>query len=163
MSLKILSNAVIGIEASYYLEMKLNGGFTEPLLRAIGGYPYNLRNRLVKDLERLKSNDIKVIFVFDGLDFVNKRAQAGTRGSASVPMHENGWRHYQQSESENTAKSFAKARQCLGLLNKHSLTMVSDYAVQNVYLYFQKLLAELEVEYIVAPYSAAAQVWRSPN
>ena len=43
----------------------------------------------------------------------------------------------------------------------HLLITRSDYAVQNVYLYFQKLLAELDVEYIVAPYSAAAQVCHS--
>ena len=41
----------------------------EPLVAALGGFPLNLENIILRDIKDIQSGGCKLIFFFDGLDF----------------------------------------------------------------------------------------------
>ena len=66
--LSTLKDATLGIEAEYYLWKLLHTQPSkEPLLSALGGFPYGLRQAIEDDLAIFKSAGIKPLFVFNGL------------------------------------------------------------------------------------------------
>jgi XPG N-terminal domain len=99
---------VLGIDASYYLDLRLNKTSHEPLLHALGGFPYSLKKILDDDIQLLRSYKIKPIFVFDGLDFRNKE-QPSSRSLANRKAHEDGWKHYSEGDPEQTVADFSRA------------------------------------------------------
>lgn len=111
-----LRHAVIGIDASYYLDLRLNSPTSiEPLLSAIGGVPYTLKATLRGDLEAFQAIDATLIFVFDGLDYKNKEQHNSTRLTANLKAYKDGWKEYYNKDNdkkvaaERTLKAFAKA------------------------------------------------------
>lgn len=115
-SFTALRNAVIGVDASHYLNLRLNGTTSnEPLLNAIGGIPYTLKAALRDDLESFQAVDATLIFVFEGLDYKNKELYTSPRTNATLKAHKDGWKEYYNKENgkelaaERTLKAFAKA------------------------------------------------------
>jgi hypothetical protein len=110
-----LRNAVIGVDASHYLDLRLNNPSIEPLLNAIGGDPYTLKGALRDDLEAFQAVDASLIFIFDGLDYKNKELYTSPRSNATLKAHKDGWKEYYNKENgkevaaERTLKAFAKA------------------------------------------------------
>jgi hypothetical protein len=111
-----LRNAVIGVDASYYLDLRLNSPTSiEPLLNAIGGIPYTLKAALRDDLDALRAVDATLMFVFDGLDYKNKELYTSPRSNATLKAHKDGWKEYYNKDNgkeiaaERTLKAFAKA------------------------------------------------------
>lgn len=111
-----LRHAVIGIDASYYLNLRLNSPTSiEPLLSATGGYPYTLKAALRSDLEAFQAVDATLIFVFDGLGYKNKELYTSPRSYAASKAHKDGWKEYYNKDNgmevaaERTLKAFAKA------------------------------------------------------
>ncbi|KAL8874440.1 MAG: hypothetical protein Q9174_000233 [Haloplaca sp. 1 TL-2023] len=64
MPITSLNGCVIGIDAAYYLGITTK----EPLLSALGGFPYALESAIAKELNDLQAIGLKVHFVFDGLN-----------------------------------------------------------------------------------------------
>ena len=111
-----LRHAVIGVDASHYLELRLNSPTSfEPLLNATGGNPYTLKAALRDDLEAFKAVDATLIFVFEGLDYKNKELYTSQKPLATLKAHRDGWKEYYSKENgkevaaERTLKSFSKA------------------------------------------------------
>lgn len=141
LQLSNLRDASIGVDAAYYLDLRINIKQAEPLKPALGGVPYMLKEDLKEDLLELKDAGIKPIFVFPGLDYVNKspseaQAQETTRAA------ENAWQKYRNKQEDDVVKEFSKAR----------------YPIDTMFRYLQELLIENEVEFLVAPFSAVAQL-----
>ena len=71
-SLKGLGEAgegpIIGVDASYYLE-QMRHPSREPLVAALGGFPLNLENVIIREIKDIQSGGCKLCFVFDGLDY----------------------------------------------------------------------------------------------
>ena len=66
--LSTLKDATLGIEAEFYLWRLLNTAPTkEPLLSALGGFPYGLKQAIEDDLAAFRTAGIKPLFVFNGL------------------------------------------------------------------------------------------------
>lgn len=66
--LSTLKNTTLGIEAEYYLHRLLTTPPTkEPLLSALGGFPYGLRQAIEEDIAAFQAAGIKPLFVFNGL------------------------------------------------------------------------------------------------
>jgi XPG N-terminal domain len=107
-----LKDTVIGVDASHYLDLRLNGKDNEPLINALCGAPYALQGMIEHDLEILKKHDIKLIFVFDGLDFVNK-GQRIIQTATSRGAHEEAWQHYLSKDAEKSLADFGQASQYL--------------------------------------------------
>lgn len=111
-----LRHAVIGVDASHYLNLRLNSPTSiEPLLNAIGGAPYTLKVALRNDLEAFQAVETTLIFVFDGLDYKNKELYTSPRTNATLKAHKDGWKEYYNKENgkevaaERTLKAFAQA------------------------------------------------------
>lgn len=140
--LPTLKDAVIGIDASYYLDLRLNGSpKEEPLKHALGGVPFCLKAQITDDIECLQDAGVKVIFVFNGLDHVNK-PPAEFLSLDSTRAAETAWQKYRSGDSEACNAEFSKAK----------------YPTRYLYRWLQNLLVKKGIEYLVAPYSAVAQL-----
>src|ERR1700761_1713245 len=135
--LLLLKDAVIGVDASYYLNLRLNGNNEEPLKHALGGQPFTFKRAVEEDIAFLRQNGITLIFVFDGLDYVNKSLRT-SQLAASRRVQDDAWHAYLNGDSKRTVADFGKA----------------TYDVDTTARALQKLLAENDVQYMVAPYSA---------
>lgn len=104
------SAKVIGIDAEDYLRSLLITGNREPLLPALGGRPFCLWNRLDEDLEGYKANNIKPIFVFNGLDLAC-RSQASILDDSQKNSEtlSKAWQIYDQGKGEEAVITFGKA------------------------------------------------------
>lgn len=139
--LNLLKDAVIGVDASYYLDLRLNGSNEEPLKHALGGLPFCLKKAVEDDLAFLRQNGITLVFVFNGLDYVNK-SLPDSQSAESKRVQDEAWHHYLSGDSKQTVADFGKAK----------------YPVEVMTRALQRLLADNNAEYVVAPYSATAQV-----
>lgn len=178
--LQHLSGAVIGVDASYYLDLRLNKGrpetkkanpesnkntlppdgsknSLEPLFNALGGVPYSLQDAIKKDVQALKKHDISLTFVFNGLDYATKEP-SGARSATNLRAHEEGWLAYKNDDTQATVKAFEKAGKMFESSMLPPLLTSPDVTVETLYRWFQRQLKTLGVQFLVAPYSATAQV-----
>lgn len=110
--LPALKGAVIGIDASHYISQHLGLRSTrEPLLVALGGFPFTLKNSIEKELRYLKSLDIVCVFVFNGLEFgkKDKRPRVETE---SAKAFERAWELYDQQQADQVVEAFSAAGMC---------------------------------------------------
>ena len=106
--LSALKDATIGVDASYYLDLRLNKAGREPLLHALSGLPYSLKSVVERDIEVLQGLDISLVFVFDGLEFRNKE-QSSSKTLANRRANEDGWQHYLDGDADMTVRDFTRA------------------------------------------------------
>ncbi|RAK79811.1 PIN domain-containing protein [Aspergillus fijiensis CBS 313.89] len=141
--LAALKGAVVGIDASHYISQHLvHPSSREPLLVALGGFPFALKNNIEKELQVFKDLGIACVFVFNGLDF-GKKDQRPQVQQEAVRAFEQAWDLYDQQQADQVVDAFSSA----GTPRPDSL-----------YRFLQRILHQNGVDYIVAPYSAAAQV-----
>lgn len=113
--LNTLKGWSVGIDASYYLYQHLHHPATrEPLLIALGGFPFALRANIERELQTLKSLGIECVFVFDGLDFGYKDSPRQARAESSRAF-EQAWELYDQQQAEQVVDSFSNAGRVPGL------------------------------------------------
>lgn len=106
--LSVLKDSVIGIDASYYLDLRLNLNQEEPLKTALGGIPFALKATINDDITAVQEAGITLVFVFNGLDFVNK-APPSSSSVESKNAHEEGWRHYLAGDAKKPVEDFGQA------------------------------------------------------
>ncbi|CAK47273.1 hypothetical protein CBS115989_334 [Aspergillus niger] len=141
--LSALKGAVVGIDASHYISQHLLQPSTrEPLLVALGGFPFALKSNIERELKAYKDLGVACIFVFNGLDF-GKKDQRPHVQQESVRAFEQAWDLYDQQQADQVVDAFSSA----GTPRPESL-----------YRFLQRILLQHGVDYIVAPYSAAAQL-----
>lgn len=107
--LSSLKDAVIGIDASYYLDQRLNKQSQEPLLNALGGFPFVLKSSIERELSVLKSHGITAIFVFNGLDFGGAKKESAASSSAAARAFESAWTAYDSGDVSEVLKGFQRA------------------------------------------------------
>lgn len=141
--LSSLKGAVLGIDASHYIFHHLHHHSSrEPLLVALGGFPFALKSNIGRELQTFKNLGITCVFVFNGLDFGLREHQTHTRAE-SARAFEQAWDLYDQQQADQVVDAFSNA----GTPKPDSL-----------YRFLQRILHENKVEFLVAPYSAAAQL-----
>ncbi|KAJ5607342.1 hypothetical protein N7537_003961 [Penicillium hordei] len=139
--LSALKGAVVGIDASHYINQHLvNQSTREALLGALGGFPFALRTNIEKELQTFKNLGVATIFVFNGLDFGKKEHRAQPAASRSF---EQAWDLYDQQQADQVVDAFSSA---------------GTPPPETLFKFLQRILAQNGVEFIVAPYSAAAQL-----
>ncbi|KAG9004019.1 hypothetical protein FRB94_002728 [Tulasnella sp. JGI-2019a] len=160
--LSALSDARLGIDASYYLRILLETPATsEPLLAATGGLPLAITSKIESDLRILEKLRIKPVFVFPGLLVSNKKGggvgvggQGAGAGVGSVDkkamMHAdacndrmNAWAQYEEGNADEAAKLF---------------TGKTNLAQWDLWRSVLRIFRNRNVEYMVAPYTAWAQL-----
>jgi hypothetical protein len=139
--LSSLKGSVLGIDASHYIFHHLHH-HSEPLLVALGGFPFALKSNIGRELQTFKNLGITCVFVFNGLDFGPREHQTHARAE-SARAFEQAWDLYDQQEADQVVSAFSSA----GTPEPDSL-----------YRFLQRILHENGVEFLVAPYSAAAQL-----
>jgi len=181
-----LKGAVIGIDASHYINQHLlNQSTREALLGALGGFPFALRANIEKELQTFKNLGVGCVFVFNGLEFGKKEQRAQP---ASQSSFEQAWNLYDQQQADQVVDAFSSAGMgslysppsdylVTGLASLHrlhrnlsNLSTTADTAnppgtppPETLFKFLQRILAQNGVEFLVAPYSAAAQVSTRPS
>ncbi|QGA18185.1 hypothetical protein EYB26_005869 [Talaromyces marneffei] len=148
LALSSLKGTVIGIDATYYLYQHLHHPSTrEPLLIALGGFPFALRANIERELKELKELGIGCIFVFDGLQFgvedSQNRVRTDSRRADSARAFEQAWDLYDQQQADQVVDAFSNA---------------GNPEPVEFYRFLQRILYENNIDFFVAPYSAAAQL-----
>lgn len=178
--LSALKGAVVGIDASHYITQHLTNQSTrEALLGALGGFPFALKNNIEKELQAFKSLGVGYIFVFNGLQFGKKEHRTST-SPASVRSFEQAWDLYDQQQADQVVDAFSNAGMHLLSKSHHSdstmwqliaspgrLSKICQLSLtqntgtpppETLYKFLQRILNQNGVSFMVAPYSAAAQV-----
>ncbi|KAL1980154.1 hypothetical protein VTN96DRAFT_4585 [Rasamsonia emersonii] len=141
--LSALKGAVVGVDASHYIYQHLHHHSTrEPLLIALGGFPFALKANIERELQTYKNLGITLVFVFNGLDFGRRDPQPQARAE-SARAFEQAWELYDQQQADQVVDAFSNA---------------GTPKPEELYRFLQRILFENGVAFMVAPYSAAAQL-----
>lgn len=158
----------------------MNQSTREALLGALGGFPFALRANIEKELQVFKNLGVGCVFVFNGLDFGKKEQRAQSQSSRSF---EQAWDLYDQQQADQVVDAFSSAGMgsfypeppselVTGLASLHrrqwNLTNAPTTAdttnppgtppPETLFKFLQRILVQIGVQFMVAPYSAAAQV-----
>lgn len=101
----------IGIDAEDYLSTRLTDAQTrEPLLPALGGLPFALRQHVDSDLENFKKAGIEPLFVFNGMDCAFKDRKSIVKESQkAITLLDEAWKVYDQGRGDEAVVAFGKA------------------------------------------------------
>ncbi|KAF7720277.1 XPG/Rad2 endonuclease family protein [Penicillium ucsense] len=141
--LSTLKGAVIGLDASHYLQQHLvNQSTREALLGALGGFPFALKANIERELQTYKNLGVTCVFVFNGLDF-GKKDEKPRNQAAMVRSFEQAWELYDQQQADQVVDAFSNA---------------GTPPPETLYKFLQRILYQNGVAFMVAPYSACAQL-----
>lgn len=182
--LSALKGAVVGIDASHFIDQHLiNVSTREALLGALGGFPFALRSNIEKELQTFKNLGVGCVFVFNGLDFGKQDNR--TPAQSAARSFEQAWELYDQQQADRVVDAFSNAGMITTLLfepvrlwttsppsilpytwSHTDITPGADYEYcepgtpppETLYKFLQRILNQNGVSFMVAPYSAAAQV-----
>ncbi|OAL71144.1 hypothetical protein A7D00_4807 [Trichophyton violaceum] len=141
--LAVLKGSAIGIHATHYLDLHLNHYVTkEPLLIALGGFPFALQANITRELQTLKAADVTPVFVFDGLDAGKPYPDFSAQAENTKALNQ-AWEYYDQQQADQVVDAFSGA----GSAHPESL-----------YKFLQQILQGEGINFIVAPYAASAQL-----
>jgi len=145
--LSVLTDSRLGIDASHYIQSLLdNPPSREPLLAATGGLPLALTTRIEADLRVLEKLRIKPVFVFPGL-VPNRRWKQQNQQEQMDACRDRreAWTKYEQGQEEAATKLFEGR---------------SNFAQWDLWRMVLRMFRHRNVEFLVAPYLAWAQVCR---
>ncbi|KAH0547560.1 hypothetical protein FGG08_000285 [Glutinoglossum americanum] len=161
--LSALKDAVLGIEAAHYLNRLLNNPPSkEPLLSALGGFPFALKTYIESDLETLKRNGIVPLFVFSGMDIAKKDKPFSNLNDSAL-ANTRAWELYDQHQAVQAVETFGNSgRDSYTTLaqqgSSSSNSVIASIKPESLFRFFQKILRTHNLEFMVAPYSAWGQL-----
>ncbi|KAF8211055.1 XPG I-region protein [Mycena galopus ATCC 62051] len=164
LALSVLSDSRLGIDASHYLtQLTDNPPSREPLLAATGGLPLALTQRIEADLRTLEKLRIKPVFVFPGLT-PNRRSKVtnnpnnnnnnanafnafnGGQGGIDTDAcrdRRDAWAKYEAGQEDAATRLFEGR---------------SAFQQWDLWRMVLRIFRHRNVEFIVAPYTAWAQL-----
>ena len=147
--LSVLSDSRLGIDASYYLQQLTdNPPSREPLLAATGGLPLALTTRIESDLRALEKLRIKPVFVFPGLQPQRRHKQPFHQEALEACRdRRDAWAKYEQGQEEAATKLFEGR---------------TSFAQWDLWRMVLRIFRHRNVEFLIAPYVAWAQVRVQP-
>lgn len=141
--LAALKDTTLGIEAAHYLDRLLSTPPSkEPLLSALGGFPFALKTSIEHELEMMSSFGIRPVFVFSGLDCAVKEKPMRQLREASR-LNSQAWELYNQHRAIQAVDAFGNS---------------GSVKPDGLFRFLQRILQANKVEFLVAPYSACAQL-----
>lgn len=97
---------MVGVEAEHYLQRLLSTPPSkEPLLSALGGFPFALKSHIENELEHMQTAGFTPLFVFNGLD-VGKKDQSGRREAEAAAANLRAWELYDQHQPVKAVETF---------------------------------------------------------
>ncbi|KAK3213851.1 hypothetical protein GRF29_28g1203786 [Pseudopithomyces chartarum] len=142
--LEELKGARVGIEAAHYLDHRLlnRPRVSEPLVPALGGLPLGFWQHIEEDLNRFAQLEIELFFVFSGLDITRQEDPFQARQAAAA-VNLDAWRLYDSHKAEESVQRFGE----------------SPYVTpEDLFRALQSVLTQKNIPFLVAPYSAWAQL-----
>ncbi|KAK6363233.1 hypothetical protein TWF730_000676 [Orbilia blumenaviensis] len=141
--ISVLKDAVVGIDAGNYLKKIIDGpGTKEPLVPALGGFPFSLKSKVEDDLSQWHQAGIKPFFVFSGIQFL-RTDKASSTSEVAAKNRSVAWQLYDIGHATQAVEAFG---------DSGSLQPVE------VYRFLRQILVDNDVEFQVAPYAAWAQL-----
>ncbi|KAF2649271.1 PIN domain-like protein [Lophiostoma macrostomum CBS 122681] len=134
----------VAIEAAHYLKTRILNPpeGPEPLVPALGGLPLGLTRHVNDDLARFASFQIEPLFVFSGLDLARPDNPFRGREEGAL-VNANAWSMYDNHEAQQSVMRFGESRYV---------------TPEDLFCALQTLLSQRNVPFLVAPYSAWAQL-----
>jgi hypothetical protein len=166
--LSTLSDTRLGIDAAFYLSQVLDPpstqdasvGAKEPLLAATGGVPLSLAARVENDLRVLEKLRIKPVFVFPGL--LPKKTSRG-QGPSNIPNAANAG--INSAGGGEYAEEIRERREAWELYERGQIEQAealfegrSGVTHWELWRSVLRMFRNRNVEFLVAPYTATAQV-----
>ena len=137
----VLKDTAIGIDADSYLR-KLLVSLNEPLVSALGGFPYSLGSMLMRDVRDFRDAGIKPLFVFSGLDVAPTEKPFSAKDDSAL-LRTRGWDLYDGGRATEAVDAFSQA----GVMSISDLIRLA-----------MRFLADERIEFQVAPYAVWPQV-----
>ncbi|KAK7192192.1 XPG domain-containing protein [Paraphaeosphaeria sporulosa] len=134
----------VGIEAAHYLDHRLlnRKSISEPLVPALGGLPLGFWLHIEEDLDKFATLQIEPFFVFSGLDIAKQDDPFRARQEGAA-VNANAWHLYDSHEAEKSVHKFGQ----------------SPYVTpEDLFGALQTVLTKKKIPFMVAPYSAWAQL-----
>lgn len=145
--LSVLADSRLGIDAHFYLkQLTDNPPSREPLLAATGGIPLALAQRIETDLRTLEKLHVKPVFVFPGLLPAKRgkqQQQNHIEWEEACKVRRNAWSKYEEGQEEAASRLFEGR---------------SGLQPWDLWRTVLRIFRHRNVEFLVAPYVASAQV-----
>ncbi|KAM5374860.1 hypothetical protein ACJZ2D_006204 [Fusarium nematophilum] len=139
-----LEQCAIAVDASYYLSQLLdNPPAHEPLLPALGGLT-GIEAHINENLDLWEKSQIVPLFVFDGQSVTGQDDIALDRGLKANKKTDEAWSLYSQTAAEEAVTTFG--------------ANPGAFRIQNLYPLLQATLKSRGLHFLVAPYTACAQL-----
>ncbi|VVT45462.1 uncharacterized protein SAPINGB_P000758 [Magnusiomyces paraingens] len=168
LNLSTLKGSKIGIYANNYIDSIVRSN-SEPLVQALGGVPFSLLDHVAADLAAFQANGITPLFVFDGLSVNSQRpvtTDSSKRETTYTPfasssnsivseisstLHKRNqaWDDYEKGQAEQAVRDFEQVTDLCFDAKK-------QFGVRTLFNFFNQ--REPSVEFVVAPYTASAQL-----
>lgn len=111
--LEELRDTRVAIEAAFYLNRMLNTPhLKEPLVPALGGRPFTMRDTVLTDLKRFKDYGITPVFVFSGLD-VGRRDAPFDLSEQAARVNQQAWELYHSGQAQQAVDKFGSSSGCV--------------------------------------------------
>ena len=160
MSFADMEHAKIGVEATAYLQHMIEEPPAhEPLLAALGGEPIALKQHIEKELDNWAANKMYPLFVFEGQSTVGSDEVTLAHAAEALNKTKRAWELYSDNEPSDAVKTFGGSRKRPIIPQMIDMLMLAGAVrAQSLYGILQEVLFERELDFIVAPFSACAQV-----
>ncbi|KAJ6261863.1 hypothetical protein Dda_2662 [Drechslerella dactyloides] len=141
--ISVLKDTVVGVDAGNYLKKIIDGpGTKEPLVPALGGFPFSLRSKIEEDLSQWQQAGITPLFVFSGIQPL-RTDKATSMSETTAKNRATAWALYDGGHAAEAVEAFGDS----GILQP-----------QEVFRFLRDILKERNVEFQVAPYASWAQL-----
>lgn len=107
--LSVLKDSVIGVEADHYLlRLLTTAPSKEPLVTALGGFPFGLRCAVEGDIDDFRKAGIKPIFIFSGLKIVRNEKPFSVNDDGPAKRSQ-AWDLYDKGLASEAVEAFGAA------------------------------------------------------
>ncbi|KAF5024887.1 hypothetical protein F66182_3045 [Fusarium sp. NRRL 66182] len=139
-----LEGCAIAVDATYYLGQLLETSPAhEPLLSALGGLT-GVEAHINQNLDHWANAEIVPFFVFDGQPVTGQDDITLERALRANKKTDEAWNLYSQTAAEEAVATFG--------------TSPGAFRIQNLYPLLQAVLKSRNLHFLVAPYTACAQL-----
>ncbi|KAK6350034.1 hypothetical protein TWF696_006283 [Orbilia brochopaga] len=141
--ISVLKDTVVGVDAGNYLKKIIDSpGTKEPLVPALGGFPFSLRSKIEDDLSQWQQAGITLLFVFSGIQPL-RTDKATSMSETTAKNRATAWALYDGGHATEAVEAFGDS----GILQP-----------QEIFRFLRDILTEHKVAFQVAPYSSWAQL-----
>ncbi|KAF4553819.1 putative temperature dependent protein affecting M2 dsRNA replication [Elsinoe fawcettii] len=140
--LEQLKDRCLAIDAENHIQKILTADAKEPLLPALGGTPFNIENTIDEHIKRFEDANIKPFFIFHGISASGEQKKVVAAELLAKKIDE-AWDLYNASNPDQAVAAFGTA---------------CSFDSEHIYRYVQSIFHRKNVPFLVAPYSAYAQI-----